>query len=180
MPFEEIEVTEAQLLQRQRSESFGAHTAERIRAVENCLFSLLPYEELARRAAGWYEACAQGMLRDNYAPINEWIRSQSHLAQEEGFAPQDIVQLLLICRHSAIEVEGWNEDFLSAIDDLINEVLGASRIKFAWNVPEKMNYLAPTSFLDNTPEAIEKAYRLYKDALDSCDGMPARRTKLWR
>jgi hypothetical protein len=145
MPFEEIEVTEAQLLERQRCESFGARTAETIRAAENCLFSLLPYEELSRRAAGWYEACVQGMLRGNYAPIDEWIRSQSHLAHAEGFAPQDLLQLLLICRHSAIEVEGWNEEVLSAIDEVINDVLGPTYTEFAWITPEKMTYLACTS-----------------------------------
>jgi PilZ domain-containing protein len=142
MPFEEFEVTEAQLLQRQRSESFGARTAKRIRAAENCLFSLLPYEELSRRAAGWYEACAQGMLRGNYAPIDAWIRSQSRIAMAEGFTPQDLLQLLLICRNSAIEVERWNEELLSTIEEVINEVLVATRTELAWNFPEKMAYPA--------------------------------------
>jgi PilZ domain len=145
VPFEEIEVTEAQLLQQQRCESFGARTAEMIRAAENCLFSLLPYEELSRLAASWYEACAQGMLRGNYAAIDEWIRSQSHLAKGEGFAPQDLLQLLLICRNSAVEVEGWNEEVLSSIDEVINDILGSTRAEFACNTPEKMTYMACTS-----------------------------------
>jgi hypothetical protein len=144
MPLEGIEVTEAHALQRQRCESFGARTAERIRAADNCLFSLLPYEELSRQAACWYKACEQGMLRGNYAPITEWIRSQLHLSQAEGFAPQDLLQLLLICRLSAIEVEGWDEEVFSAIDEVINEVLEAARTEFAWNIPETITYLAYT------------------------------------
>jgi hypothetical protein len=145
MRFEETEVTEAQLLQQQRCASFGAQTAIRIRAAENCLFSLLPYEELSRRAADWYESCAQGMLRGNYAPIDEWIRVQSHLAAVEGFALEDLLQLLLICRRSAIEVEGWNEEALSAVDEVINDVLSAIRMDVGWDIPEKLNYLAGES-----------------------------------
>jgi PilZ domain len=131
MPSEEIEVTEAQALQQQRSASFGARTAERIRGTENCLFSLLPHEELSRRAAGWYEACAQGMLRGNYAPISEWIRAQLPLAKGEGFVREDILQLLQICRRSAIELEGWNEDILSSLDEVIDEIVGGSGTKIA-------------------------------------------------
>jgi hypothetical protein len=131
MPFEEIEVTEAQALQQQRSASFGARTAERIRATESCLFSLLPHDELSRRAARWYEACAQGMLRGNYAPISEWIRAQLRSARGEGFVREDILQLLQICRRSAIELEGWNEDILSSLDEVIDEIVGNSGTKTA-------------------------------------------------
>jgi PilZ domain len=157
MPFEEIEITEAQLLQRQRCESFGARTAERIRAAENCPYSLLPYEELSRLAASWYEACAQGMLRGNYAPIDEWIRSQSHRAKGEGFAPQDLLQLLLICRHSAVELERWDEEVLSPIDEVINDILGATRAEFACSTPEKMTYLVYTSGEDKANGTSKRA-----------------------
>jgi len=131
MLFEEIEVTEAQALQQQRSASFGARTAERIRAAEDCLFSLLPHEELSRRAAGWYEACTQGMLRGNYAPISEWIKAQLQSAKSEHFVREDLLQLLQICRRSAIELEGWNEDILSSLDEVIDEIVGNSGTKIA-------------------------------------------------
>jgi hypothetical protein len=131
MRFEEIEVTEAQALQQQRSASFGTRTAERIRASEDCLFSLLPHEELSRRAAGWYEACTQGMLRGNFALISEWIRAQLQSAKGEGFAREDILRLLQICRRSAIEVEGWNEDNLSPLDEVIDEIVGHGGTKTA-------------------------------------------------
>ena len=63
MPFEEFEVTAAQRLQRQRCESFAAMMAGRIQAAEDCLFSLLPHEELVQLSTGWYLACADAMLR---------------------------------------------------------------------------------------------------------------------
>jgi hypothetical protein len=44
MPFEEEEATGAQLLQRERGGKFAPQAADRIRAAEKCLFSLLPHE----------------------------------------------------------------------------------------------------------------------------------------
>src|SRR6202035_2937246 len=105
MPFHEEETTGAQVLQRKRCARFATEAAERIRSDEKCLFSLLPHQELSRLAGDWYDACAQAMLRGNYAPIDQWIRSQSRLATEQGFASEDILQLLFICRRSAIETE---------------------------------------------------------------------------
>jgi hypothetical protein len=132
MHLEQQEATEAQLLQRERSEKFGGQAAERIRAAENCLFSLLPHEELARLAGEWYQACSQAMLRGNYSQIDIWVRSQSQRAAEQGFAPQDLLKLIQICRQSAIELESWNEDIFSAVDEVMQEAFGAIRSKLAW------------------------------------------------
>ncbi|MGH9678553.1 MAG: hypothetical protein ACRD4Y_01240, partial [Candidatus Acidiferrales bacterium] len=55
MPFEEHEVTDAQRSQQQRCESFAARTADRVQTANNCLFALLPLDELKRLAGGWYE-----------------------------------------------------------------------------------------------------------------------------
>ncbi len=161
MPFEETEVTEAQLSQQQRSVNFGARTAEKVRAAAKCPFSLLPHEELSRLAAGWHEACAEGMLRGNYAPIDQWIRSQSQLASAEGFKPHDLLELMAICRKSAIEFEGWNEEPLSAIDEVIHDVFKATCAEIAWNVQEKNvpeKTFLPTSKA-NGPERAEREAR---------------------
>jgi PilZ domain len=140
MPFEDEEATGAQLLQRERGDKFAPQAADRIRAAEKCLFSLLPHEELSRLAGEWYEACSQAMLRGNYAPIDIWVRTQSTLAASEGFAPEDLLQLLQICRQSAIEVEYWNEDIFSAVDEVIQDVFGSIRSKLPWNIPDDADY----------------------------------------
>jgi hypothetical protein len=138
MPFEEPEATGAQLLQQQRCDSFAARTADHIRVSESCLFSLLPYQELARISGGWYEASAQGMLRGNWAAIEEWIRHQSAKAAEQGFALEDLLELLRICRSSVIELERWNTDVVSELDDVINETLAGTT---GWATAPGLNYL---------------------------------------
>ncbi len=45
MLFQDEEPTEAQLLQRERTAKFAPQAADRIKAAEDCLFSLLPVEE---------------------------------------------------------------------------------------------------------------------------------------
>jgi hypothetical protein len=140
MPFEEQEATGAQVLQRERGERFAPQAADRIRAAEKCLFSLLPHEELSRMAGEWYDACSQAMLRGNYSPIDTWVRTQSTLAATQGFAPADLLQLLGICRQSAIEVEYWNEDIFSAVDDVTQEVFRSIRSKLPWSTPDDMDY----------------------------------------
>ena len=136
MPFQEQESTEAELLQRKRCERFAAQAADRIRATEPCVYSLLPHDELSRMAGAWYEGCAQAMLRGNYAPLDAWVRSQSRLAAAQGFAPGDLFQLMQICRQSAIETENWNEDIFSAVDEVIHEVLTATCAKISWDVTD--------------------------------------------
>jgi PilZ domain len=126
MPIEEFEVTGAQALQDQRCKGFAALTADRIRAAESCQFSLLPREELARLAADWFEACAKAMLRGNFSAIDQWTRFQSERVAAEGFTLEDILELLRICRNTAIETERWNPDILSEVDEVIHEVLAAT------------------------------------------------------
>lgn len=136
MRFEETEVTAAQLQQQQRCKSFAAVTADRIRAEEHCLFSLLPSDELARLAAGWYEACSQAMLRGNYAQIDKWIRSQSATAAAEGFSQDDVLHLLRICRNSAFEIERWNKDVFSEVEDVIKEAVWDTS---GWHAPSELD-----------------------------------------
>lgn len=125
----------------QRREKFSSMAGERLRAAEDCQFSFLPYEELARVAGGWYEACAQAMLRGNYADIDTLIRKQARVAAEQGFALEDLLQLLRLCRRTAIEVEGWNEDQFADVDAVIDEALGYLRQQVPWDIPEALNYL---------------------------------------
>jgi hypothetical protein len=135
VPFhQQEEATDAQLLQKERTKNFAIKAAERIQSAENCLFSLLPLEELARMANDWYEACAQATLRGNFAPIDIWIRSQSRLAATQGFSPEDLLQLLQLCRRSAIETECWNEDMFSSVDEVMEEVFGS----IYQNIPGKI------------------------------------------
>ena len=88
---------------------------------------MLPHQELSRLAGDWYQACADAMLRGNYAPIDNWIRAQSRLAMAQGFAVEDISRLLLICRCTAIETESWDEDIFSGVDEVMQEVVGSTR-----------------------------------------------------
>lgn len=148
MPFQEEEVTDAQLLQKERGKQFANQAAERIRVTENCLFSLLPHAELSRLAEEWYDACAQAMLRGNYAPIDIWIRSQSRLAATQGFAPEDLLELLHACRRSAIKIESWNEDIFSAVDEVMEEVFRSIH----GNIPGKIA-LAPETMVTAAQEA---------------------------
>lgn len=147
VPFQVEEVTDAQLLQKVRGKKFAHQAAERIRVTENCLFSLLPHAELSRLAEEWYEACAQAMLRGNYAPIDMWIRSQSRLAATQGFAPEDLLELLHACRRSAIEIESWSEDIISVVDEVMEEVLTPILGNISWKIA-----VDPETSIDATSE----------------------------
>lgn len=126
MPFEEHEITDAQRSQQQRRESFAARTADRVQTANNCLFSLLPLDELERLAGGWYEACAQAMLRGNFAATDQWTRRLLEQAGEEGFSLEDVLKLLRIFRSSAVETERWSEDILAEVDGVIFDAVGGS------------------------------------------------------
>ncbi|MFQ5926517.1 MAG: PilZ domain-containing protein [Terriglobia bacterium] len=141
MVFDDSVVNDAATRHRHQREKFSTLTAERLRAAEDCQFSLLPFEELARVASGWYEACVQAMLRGNYGPIDELVREQARVAAEQGFELGDLLQLLRSCRHTAIEVEGWNEDQFADVDAVIDEALGHLRQQLPWEIPEELNYL---------------------------------------
>jgi len=136
------EITKTQeRAQKQRCDRFAAGAAKAIGADQLCLFSLLPYHERSRQAASWYAACAQGMLRCNYAPLDAWIKQQACLANAEHFELRDLLQLLRICRRSAIEIDGWDEDVFSAVDEVINEGIFAVRAKVSWEIPAGLNYM---------------------------------------
>jgi len=103
------------------------------------------------------------MLHCNFAPLDEWIRRHACLAAEQHFEFEDLLQLLRICRRSAIEIDGWDEDVFSAVDDVINEGLIAIREKVSWNIPDHLNYLKETQSEPallpecNSPDQIARA-----------------------
>ena len=117
------EVTEAQQRQKQRGVAFAAQATARIRAAEGCQFALLPENEITKLIAAWYESCAQAMLTGNYALLGGWIREQAGLAAENNFAFSDLVELLRQCRSAAIEIERWDEDIFSQVEEVIHEEL---------------------------------------------------------
>jgi hypothetical protein len=126
------EVTEAQQRQKQRSVAFATQAAARIRAAEGCQFALLPENEITKLIAAWYESCAQAMLTGNYASLGEWIREQAGLAAENNFALSDLVELLRQCRSAAIEIERWDEEIFSQVEEVIHEELQIIRGHHAW------------------------------------------------
>jgi len=142
MLLDEDRATEASQFQRQRCAAFGAMTAEKIRAAANCQFSLLPHDELARLASGWYDASAQAMLNSNYSAINTWTQVQAQLAAEQNFELADLLELLRICRSAAIQGEKWNEDIFSVVDDAINDALRSISSDVSWTMPGSLNYLS--------------------------------------
>ncbi|HTC62941.1 MAG TPA: PilZ domain-containing protein [Candidatus Saccharimonadales bacterium] len=148
------EITKTQeRAQKLRCDRFAAGAAEAIGADQHCLFSLLPYQERHRQAASWYTACAQGMLHCNYAPLDAWIKHQACLADTEHFELQDLLELLRICRRSAIEIDGWDEDVFSAVDEVIDEGIFAIRAEVSWEIPARLNYLKDG---ESKPAAVEE------------------------
>lgn len=167
---------EAQNDREQRHANFALQAADRIRSMEQCLFSLLPQDDLKRQAADWYNACAEGMLRGNYALIDLWVRDQAARAAQEGFALEDLLELLRACRKCAIEVDRWNEDVLSPVDAVINEALSALREKIAWLIPAEINYLARN---DDKPELAFSDRRVVSSDNRSADRRNVGRCQLW-
>jgi hypothetical protein len=125
-----------------RGARFAEQAAIRIREMQNCLFSLLPQDDLVRQTSEWYKACAEATLRGNYGLIDQWTRERATKAVEEGFALDDLLGLLRACRQCIIEVERWNEDALTPVDDVINETLSNLKGSVAWPIPKGINYLA--------------------------------------
>lgn len=145
MLLREDQITEAIESQRQRSVAFGAKAAKRIRAAGHCRFSLLPHEDLARLASGWYDASARTMLNGNYVPIDTWIQTQARLAAEQNFAPEDVLELLRICRSEAIQREKWSEEIFSAVDDAINDALKSVACEVGWTLPATLTYISAST-----------------------------------
>lgn len=153
---EEQETTIAQARQNERRDRYAAVAGERLRAAADCQFSLLPYDELVRVAATWYTACADAVLRGNYAPIDTLVREQARVAAEQGFELLDLMQLLRLCRQAAIEKEGWNKDLFADVDAIIDEALATLRQKVNWDIPEGLNYLTGLSKADRERAVAEQ------------------------
>lgn len=141
------EPREARARRKARRERYAAAAGERLRAASDCQFSLLPYEELARTAALWYDACAEAVLKGNYVSLDNLVRHQARVAAKQGFTLADLLELLRLCRQVAIEKEGWNEDQFAEVDAVIDEALGRLRpdLVGAWTIPEGLNYLTGKS-----------------------------------
>ena len=88
-----------------------------------------------------YQSCAQAMLRGNYALIDQWVCKQASVAREHGFELGDLVELLRICRNSAIEFERWDPDFLLPVNEVINEALRRGDTNPIWSIPTDLDYL---------------------------------------
>jgi hypothetical protein len=124
-----------------RRKEFATHVAEELRRAESCRYSFLPFDELHLIALGWHDACAEGMLRGNFASVDTWLRSTIGVASEQGFGLDDLLFLLRTCRRVAIEKVGWQEDLLADLDLTINESLAYMRTQVSWKIPEGLNYL---------------------------------------
>ena len=144
----EAETTKAKSRQDERRQVYAAAAGERLRAAEDCQFSLLPYEELVRVASTWYEAAAEAMLRGNYSAIDDLIRAQTRVAADQGFELDDLLELLRVCRRVAIEKDGWNEDQFTDVDAVIGDALAALRGKVAWEIPAGLNYVTGETTAD--------------------------------
>lgn len=138
----EEETSKAKAREHERRQIYAAAAGERLRAAHHCGFSLLPYEELARVASTWYAAAAEAMLRGNYAPIGNLVCDEARVASEHGFELEDVLELLRVCRRTAVEKDGWNEDELTNIDAVIDDALAVLRGTVEWKIPEGLNYLA--------------------------------------
>ena len=123
-----------------RRKEFAALAAEHLRRAETCQFSFLPSEELQTIAAGWFDACSDGMLQGNFVRLDEWLRSTIRVASEQGFDLADFLELLQVCRRVAIEKAGWQEDPLADMDVMINESLAYMRAQVPWTIPEGLDY----------------------------------------
>jgi len=135
-----------------RRERYVTRAAERFCLANGSRYSLLPYQELARLAGLWYDACAEATLRGNYAPLADWVRNQAQAAADQGFELADLLQFLRVCRQVAIEKEGWNEDLFAELDAIIDEAFANLRHLLPWNIPEGLNYLTGKGRVDHAWE----------------------------
>jgi hypothetical protein len=146
--------------QRLRLANFANYTAESIRGSHNCEFSQLDDQELVACATTWYESCAQAMLRGNYALIDQWVCKQGSVAAEHGFELGDLLELLRICRNSAIEIERWDPDVLLPVNEVINETLRRGDANPLWTIPADLDYLgekpADPPSIENTSTVAEE------------------------
>ena len=151
----------ARLRQRFRLANFANCTAARIRAAHKCAFSKLGHQELVQCVTEWYESCAQAMLRGNYSLIDRWVCKQGRIATNHRLELEDLLELLRICRSSAIEVAQWDPDALLPVDDVINEALHNGVDNPAWKISADMDFrggnsVYPSSIIDITIMAKEE------------------------
>jgi hypothetical protein len=145
--------SKAQIGSKVRQAQYALEAAARVRLMHNCLFSLVPEDDLVRQAANWYSAYTEGALRFNTVLIKQWVRVEAAKAMDGGFALEDFLELLRCFRQSAIDVERWNENGSSLVDRIINETLVSLRGSSAWPIADGLNYL--TSDDDLAPFATD-------------------------
>lgn len=122
-------------------DKFTNHAAKKIRGSLNCNFSRLSDQELVQCVTTWHASCVRAMLKRDYSIIYQWVRKHGNMAAARGFELEDLLELLRICRRSAIEVGRWNEEVMSATDDVINEVLHRGVGNDSWTIPSDLNYV---------------------------------------
>jgi hypothetical protein len=144
-----------------RLANFANYTAEKIRAAHNCAFSKLDHQELVQCVTAWYESCAQAMLRGNYSLIDQWVCRQGRIATDHRLELEDLLELLRICRSSAIVVEQWDPDVLLSVDDVINEALHSRVENPAWKISADVDYRGRNSA---NPPSIEGATKMTEEA----------------
>ena len=131
---------------------FAPVAGRRLREATDCRFSFLPYAELVRVASEWFDACAEAHLSANPGPIEDWLRGRAKTASDEGFELEDLLKLLRLCREAAMETEGWVDEELRTIDEIIDESLAGLREQIAWDIPEGLNYVSGKSAAEREAE----------------------------
>lgn len=134
----------AQAQRRSCQLQFAAQTAKTIQGLERCGFALLDVWNLAQIVTGWYEGCTEAMFEGHHTAMACWLREQSDFAARNGMALEDLLQLLRACRGSAIELERWNEDVVSLVDEVINEGLHGLVGKVPWAIRADLRYQGGT------------------------------------
>jgi hypothetical protein len=99
------------------------------------------------------------------------------VAAEHGFEMGDLLELLRICRNSAVEVERWDPDVLLPVNEVINETLGRGAANPLWKIPADLDYLGEKPV--NSP-LIERArtVALETPAARECERRVAERARL--
>ena len=121
---------------------YSAEAGRQLRADEECRFSFLPYQALVLIASAWFESCEEAMVRGNYGPTEDWLRATARIASSQGYELVDMLRLMRTCRRVAIEKEGWVEDQMEALDEIIDETLQRINPDVSWDIPEGLHYLS--------------------------------------
>jgi len=132
----------------QRRQHYAHAAAERLQLSEDTQFALLPFVELSRTAGLWFDAAHEALMRANYGPLDAFIHQEIEVGARQGFELDDMIMLLGLLRRTAIEEEGWNEDMLAEMDDVINEAFAGLRGQVNWEIPVGLNYLTGETAAD--------------------------------